>query len=246
MIKKIFSVLCFATMLFMLLSFTASAEEYTIGSCENTNPGEMCNVLKGIYGEDSTVTYSTTQTSSCKYASSINVNGVETIVYLSGKPKVGVDTSNLSDKLVVDMIEMENKWTDEKLLEYVKQYFFLPVTTRGNSPYNEVAIKLGEIFGEDSNIRFGVAQGIDSAKIVINEKGKNVDAQEFLDENFYKVRMDVNGEKMDVYLSEKPTNSQLRELKGTPTVAIIIIIAIIVVFGAVVGFVFVKKRRFLK
>ena len=246
MIKKIFSALCFATMLFVLFSFTASAEEYTIGSCENTNPGEICNVLKGIYGEDSTVIYSTTQTSSCKYSSSINVNGVQTTVYLSEKPKVGVDTSHLSDKLVVDMVEIESKWTNEKLLEYVKQYCFVPVTTRGNSPYNEIAIKLGEVFGEDSNIRFCVAQAIDSAKTIINEKGNNVDAQGFLDENFYKVKMDVNGDKMDVYLSETPTNNQLKALQGNsslPMLPIIIIFAIVAIISMIAGFILVKKRR---
>ena len=241
MLKNLYRTLCIATVLFLMLSFTAFASEHTINSCQDTDPGKMCDSLQQIYGNSSIIKYSTTATEACKYSTSVTINGTKTTVWLSAKPSISINTS---EDLIIDSESI--KWADEELLEYITNYFFVPVTIRGNSPYNEIAIKLGEVLGEDSSIKFCVDQGIESAKVVINEKGDGIDAQKFLDENYYKTRIEIDGKKFDVYLTEKPTNSQLKELNASARMPMLVICIIAVIFSAVVGCVFVQKHRATK
>ena len=114
MLKRVFAMLAVVVLLVASLCTTAFAG--TIADCDNNegSPADaaeyLCDKLKTIYGASSTIQYSTTETEICKYSTSIDVEGIQTTVYLSQKPttgNVGVQMGE-NGQLVIDGISSDD------------------------------------------------------------------------------------------------------------------------------------------
>ena len=84
----------------------------TIGGCAagSDAEGKLCQKLKDTFGADSTIQFSTTETDTCKYSTSVNVDGSMVTVYLSQKPTtgdVGVQMGENGD-LIIDGISSDD------------------------------------------------------------------------------------------------------------------------------------------
>jgi hypothetical protein len=123
----VFALLCMGT----VLAMPTLAEEITeieVGKCSVTSPGPLCDAIIEVYGENSTAKYSLSETTTCKYAISVTVDGVQQTVYSSQKPPV-------QDFIPIELDEIEIN----------KCFIFSP---------GALCNKLVEIFGEDSTIKY--------------------------------------------------------------------------------------------
>lgn len=111
MFKRVFAMLAVVVLLVVSLCTTAFAG--TIADCtagDDTAAEQLCSKLQSIYGTSSTIEYSTTETDTCKYSTSVDVNGIQTTVYLSQKPttgNVGVQMGQ-DGQLVIDGISSDD------------------------------------------------------------------------------------------------------------------------------------------
>ena len=111
MFKRVFAMLAVVVLLVASLCTTAFAG--TIASCTpgtSTADEQLCAKLQGIYGTTSTIEFSKTETDVCKYSTSVDVNGIQTTVFLSQKPSTG-DVGVQMDKngnLVIDGISSDD------------------------------------------------------------------------------------------------------------------------------------------
>ena len=111
MFKRVFAMLAVVVLLVASLCTTAFAG--TIAACTpgtSTPDEQLCAKLQGIYGTTSTIEFSKTETDVCKYSTSVDVNGIQTTVFLSQKPSTG-DVGVQMDKngnLVIDGISSDD------------------------------------------------------------------------------------------------------------------------------------------
>lgn len=112
MFKRVFAMLAVVVMLVSMFTVNAFADT-RIGadaatSCTQTDP--LHKKLCEIYGPTTTIQYSETETTTCKYSTSVDVKGVQTTVYLSVKPTTGDVGVQMGDdgKLVVDGISSDD------------------------------------------------------------------------------------------------------------------------------------------
>ena len=83
--KRVISLFSVVVLILSLcFSFTAFAADVEIGKCDTSDP--ICAALQEKYGADSTVLYSTAETTTCVNQLTVNVNGEDRIVYVSAKP----------------------------------------------------------------------------------------------------------------------------------------------------------------
>ena len=83
--KRVISLFSVVVLILSLcFSFTAFAADVEIGKCDTNDP--ICVALQEKYGTDSTVLYSTAETTTCVNQLTVNVNGEDRIVYVSAKP----------------------------------------------------------------------------------------------------------------------------------------------------------------
>ncbi len=123
----VFALLCMCT-LFAMSTLAEEITEIEVGKCSVTSPGPLCDAIIEVYGENSTAKYSLSETTTCKYAISVTVDGVQQTVYSSQKPPV-------QDFIPIELDEIEIN----------KCFIFSP---------GALCDKLVEIFGENSTIKY--------------------------------------------------------------------------------------------
>ena len=224
--KKLFlfiSVICILTTLFTI---NVLAKDIEIGKCDTSDP--ICIALQEKYGTDSTVLYSTAETTTCANQLTMNVNGEDRIVYVSAKPAS-------DDEVVAPPVGNENQGTipddgivikpgDTGINEIVmpKPSFNLDIHSVNNSkesyPYNEFNKKLIYVFG--SSLYYFSEDEYEQVKtLLINAPDwwKNDYMQDgvdtWIENNFYKTTVEVIDEYDNkiskvLYLSIEPTDDQ--------------------------------------
>ena len=115
--KRVLAMLAVVVLLVSTLCVSAFAAPTEIGKCTKAAAGAtptaaqaLCEKLQGIYGTSSTIQYDTAEGDICKYSTSVDVNGVQTTVFLSQKPSTG-DVGVQMDKngnLVIDGISSDD------------------------------------------------------------------------------------------------------------------------------------------
>jgi hypothetical protein len=112
MFKRVFAMLAVVVMLVSMFTVNAFAADTAIGTgTACTDASDPLNAkLCEIYGFKDTIFYSTTETTNCKYATSVQVDGVQTTVYLNVKPTTGDVGVVMGEdgKLVIDGISSDD------------------------------------------------------------------------------------------------------------------------------------------
>ena len=129
-LTKIMAILMIAVLMTSFMVVGASAEtkdafgNITISGCdtENENTGAICTKLLAMFDDESKVQFNTDETSICKYATSVEVKGAMTTVYLSQKPTTGDIGVSIDDDggLVVDGINGDDKSAWNQLFSRIK------------------------------------------------------------------------------------------------------------------------------
>ena len=157
------------------------------------------------------------------------------------------DFSFVSNTIISEVPEIEDfktPKTEDEWYEYLIEYCLPTILERGNSPYNEVGIALCEVFGEDENVKYLTAEHITIVSDMLSHGGiKN--PKKFLNERFYKIQMDINGEILDVYLNVKPNKEQIKDLEpaSNSTTVIFVVGLSILAIGAGAVYVFSRKLK---
>ncbi len=110
MFKRVCAMLAVVVLLVASLCTSAfAAADVAIKDCTPTGV-DLCAKLQSIYGTDSTIKYNTAETDVCKYSTTVDVDGIQTTVYLSQKPTTGnVGVQMGSDgQLVIDGISADD------------------------------------------------------------------------------------------------------------------------------------------
>lgn len=239
MFKKIVTSIVLCTTLASALTVPAVAG--TIAGCTpgiNSVDEMLCSKLQSIYGTNSNIEFSKTATEVCKYATSVEINGIQTTIFLSQKPTSGsVDVQMGSNgQLIIEGIASENSpedstttgdiATDPSLLatELIKQFTH---TVEYNDdlahpfveaayPYNQLNEKFVYAFGEDCvNLRYFLADDMDDVKAFLKEN--SIDVKVFLKEHFHKVKVNIGLQTKTVYVNMEPTKDQKLFLKSEAT-----------------------------
>ena len=236
MFKKIITSVVLCATLASALAVPAVAG--TIAGC---TPGVdsldemLCSKLQSIYGTTSNIEFSKTETEVCKYATSVEINGIQTTVFLSQKPTTGSVNVQMGSngQLVIEGIQTETPSTDTtttgdvakdpSLLatELIKQFTH---TVEYNDdlahpfveaayPYNQLNEKFVYAFGvECANLRYFLADDMDDVKAFLKEN--SIDVKVFLKEHFHKVKVNVGLQTKTVYVNIEPTKDQKLFLKS--------------------------------
>lgn len=207
------------------------------------------NKLIEIFGNKANIYWNTVSTSRCKYASSVQVNGVQVTVYLSQKPSTGeVNVQMGSDgKLVIDGISSDDNIVNQITYSIKKQ-------TVGY-PYNEINEKLIYIFGSNQDVRYFIEDDIEGVKAILANKNKNYDE---IMSDFHAINIGIETGVKKVYVNKELTPDQKALLnadlnsealvnnKQTETnssiVQILLIISLIINVVLVCGIVFTNKK----
>lgn len=128
-LTKIMAILMIAVLMtsFMVVGASAAVDtegNITISLCktDDAKNKDVCEKLQNMFDSKSEVKYNMNQTATCKYATSVEVNGVMTTVYLSQKPTTGDIDVSIDDKggLVVDGINGDDKSAWNQLFSRIK------------------------------------------------------------------------------------------------------------------------------
>lgn len=138
--------------------------------------------------------------------------------------------------------------TEDEWYEYIANHCMRTILERGNSPYNEVGIALCEIFGEDKNVKYLTHEHITIVSDMLLNQGGINNPQKFLNERFYKIQLNIEGEILDVYLNVQPTKDQMADIsEHTPqsktTTTVFIVGGAILVIGAGVAHILSRKKK---
>ena len=184
-IKNFLAMVMLITCLCTLFSLNALAEEIEISKCSTMDPGDVCEKMVEIYGINTTVKYSMELTETCKYATSINVNGVQTVIYLSAKPTTGdnyidkdnteVDNEENSD---INIITPSNK----ELMDFLRTKIVAVKDTQVNSQYIEINQYLSE-YVSLQNAHYFLEEDLQDIKMLLTKKNV-LDADAFITKNF--------------------------------------------------------------
>lgn len=194
----------------------------------------LCAKLQTIYGTTSNIEFSKTETETCKYSTSIDLNGIQTTVFLSQKPTTGdVGIQMGSDgQLVIDGISSDNATKTEDIAkdpsllanELIKQFThtvsyedgLVHPFIKSAYPYNQINEKFVYAFGADcANVRYFLADDMDEIKSFLKEN--SIDVKVFLKEHFHKVKVNIGLQTKTVYVNMEPTKDQKLFLKSEAT-----------------------------
>ena len=236
MFKKIITSVVLCATLASVLAVPAVAG--TIAGC---TPGVdsldemLCSKLQSIYGTTSNIEFSKTETEVCKYSTSVEINGIQTTVFLSQKPtsgSVGVQMGS-NGQLVIDGIQTETPSDDTTTTgdivrdpallatELIKQFTHTVSYEAGlvhpfieaAYPYNQINEKFVYAFGENcENVRYFLADDMDEVKAFLKEN--SIDVKVFLNEHFHKVKVNIGLQTKTVYVNVEPTKDQKLFLKS--------------------------------
>ena len=127
MFKRVFAMLMIVMVLVSMFSVSAAAaitDKKVSDGCSSLTGDEkvICEKMTAMYGASSSVMYSTTQTTECKYATSVQVNGAQVTVYVSAKPTTGgVDVGMRDDgTLEIDGITSDDTSAWNQLFDRFK------------------------------------------------------------------------------------------------------------------------------
>ena len=187
------------TCLCALFSINALAEEIEISKCSTTDPGDVCEKIVEIYGINTTVKYSMELTESCKYATSINVNGVPIIIYLSAKPTMG---DNYIDKDNTELDNEENSDinvitpSNQELMDFLRTKIVAVKDSQINNKYIEINQYLSEYVG--LNAHYFLEEDLQDIKMLLTKKNV-LDADAFITKNFHKTTLTINNKEVVIY-----------------------------------------------
>lgn len=155
--------------------------------------------------------------------------------------------SNIIISEIPEIEDFKHPKTEDEWYEHIVSYCMRTILERGNSPYNEVGIALCEIFGEDENIKYLTHDHITIVSDMLKQGGIN-NPQKFLNERFYKIQLNIEGEMLDVYLNVQPTNDQIKDIsEHTPqpktTTTIFIVGGVILAIGVGVAYMLSRKKK---
>jgi hypothetical protein len=130
MFKRVFAMLAVVVLLVCSFATTAFAMADTALSGTATDDTATTTVdeslvhakLVEIYGAKAGISWNTVETDLCKYASSVQVDGVQVTVYLSQKPSTGEVGVQMGDdgKLVIDGISSDDQSSWNQLFSRFK------------------------------------------------------------------------------------------------------------------------------
>ena len=157
------------------------------------------NKLVEIYGNKTDVYWNTVSTSRCKYASSVQVNGVQVTVYLSQKPTTGDVGVQMGEdgKLIIDGIS-----SDDNIVNHIT--YSIKQQNVGY-PYNAINEKLIYIFGSNQDVRYFIEDDIESVKTILANKNKNYDE---IMSDFYAIDIGIETGVKKVYVNKELTSDQ--------------------------------------
>jgi hypothetical protein len=129
MFKRVFAMLAVVVLLVCSFATTAFADT-ALSAATPTDDSNTPTVneklvhekLVEIYGAKAGISYSYTETDLCKYASSVQVDGVQVTVYLSQKPTTGEVGVQMGEdgKLVIDGISSDDQSSWNQLFSRFK------------------------------------------------------------------------------------------------------------------------------
>ena len=207
------------------------------------------NKLIEIFGNKTNIYWNTVSTSRCKYASSVQVNGVQVTVYLSQKPSTGAVSVQMGSdgKLVIDGISSDDNIVNQITYSIKKQ-------TVGY-PYNAINEKLIYIFGSNQDVRYFIEDDIESVKTILSNKNKNYDEIMY---DFHAINIGIETGVKKVYVNKELTPDQKALLNAdlnsevlgnneqtepnSSIVQILLIISLIINVVLVCAFVFTIKK----
>ena len=196
--------------LFVLCSMNVCAEEHEIKSCKTTDAGALCDKLQSIYGDTSTIKYSTTETTICKYSTSVNIQGIQTTVYLSQKPTTGSVNIYMGEdgKLIIDGTgSVQAQPNDKVVLQNLFSRIHSIKSTTAGYPYNEINEKLLYVFGSGSNAYYFLDTDMDEIKTYLSDHDVT-NIVTFIQTYFHKVSVSINGKDRLLYINVEPTEDQ--------------------------------------
>ena len=128
MFKRVFAMLAVVVLLVCSFATTAFADTALNATTPTDDPATTYNEklvhekLVEIYGAKAGISYSFTETDLCKYASSVQVDGVQVTVYLSQKPTTGEVGVQMGEdgKLVIDGISSDDQSSWNQLFSRFK------------------------------------------------------------------------------------------------------------------------------
>ena len=190
--------------------------EIEISKCSVQSPGALCDKLIEIYGTNSTVKYSLKNTTTCKYSTSVTVDGQQITVYMSEKPQTGnVDIYIDEDgKLVIDgtgnkVDDDENEIEDilsldRLMMEYLRECIVYAYDEYDEEHYSKINYYLiGKMKGAD--IYYFMEDELESVKLLFEDTVIKT-PDEFIANHFFKSTLNINGETFVIYSDVKIPN----------------------------------------
>ena len=205
--KKLFLFISMIFILMTLFTINVLAKDVEIGKCDTSDP--ICVALQEKYGTDSTVLYSTAETTTCVNQLTVNVNGEDRIVYVSAKP--GSDNEVVAPPPVID----NNPGTipDDGI-----------VIKPGDTGINEIELPKIEVVSDNllssENIVDNPITAVNEISIhnkLIEIYGKKVNAYwntVGTERCKYASSLSINGTQVTVYLSFKPSTENVNVQMG--------------------------------
>ena len=243
-IKNFLAMVMLITCLCALFSINALAEEIEINKCSTTDPGDVCEKMVEIYGIKTTVKYSMELTESCKYATSINVNGVPVIIYLSAKPTtgdnyIGKDNTELDNEENSDINVITP--SNNELMDFLRTKIVAVKDSQINNEYIEINQYLRKSVGLQ-NAHYFLEDDLQDIKMLLTKKNV-LDADAFITKNFHKTTLTINNKEVVIYsdtiifigpITSEPTESLVTTTDENP-VDIIFVITIIMIVLVSIG-----------
>lgn len=203
MMKKVLYACILSIALLLTISITAFAsDDIELNSCQPTGDtieNKICSQLQKKYKEETYIKFNTIETDVCKYAISVDIDGINTTVYISKKPSTGNPIpGDFNEKAEVEFNLIKNLTTavlydEERNNPFVEAQY----------PYNQINERIVSAFGEEGiSIRYFLAEDINYVKA--NLKKNNMDEELFIDTYFYKTSVDIGVKSITVYLTKEP------------------------------------------
>lgn len=204
MIKKVLYACILSIALFLTISITAfAADDIELNSCQTTGDtieNKICAQLQKQYKEETYIKFNTIETDVCKYTISVDIDGVNTTVYISKKPYTGnpIIPGSFNEKAEVEFNLIKNLTTAVLYDEERNNPF-----VEAKYPYNQINERIISAFGEEGiSVRYFLAEDINYVKA--NLKKNNMDEELFIDTYFYKTSIDIGVQSITVYLTREP------------------------------------------
>lgn len=214
------ALLCIGFMLAMPVH-ADEPQDIEIGKCKVESPGALCNKLVEIYGENSTIKYNTKNTVTCKYSTSVSVNGVQTTVYLSAKPTTGDVNISMGSvgKLVIDgtgnKIDEEDIGNPTKPNQSVLESILDNITFAHDSKVDEKHLKVNHHIIQKLNIagvHYFMEDELSSVKSLLSAlMVENPD--EFIVNNFFKTTLSIDDKPVVIYANKEIPSASFDDIE---------------------------------